>query len=139
MCGRETIEVTTFRATAASEPTTSARPTSTAACCRDNVFGNMAEDAARRDFTINALYYDPVDARTCTTTTAAWPTCKKRVLRMIGDPETRFREDPVRMLRAARFAAKLGFHIDPATARADRDAGAAARQRPARRASSTRR
>ncbi len=81
---------------------------------RDNVFGDQHDDAIRRDFTVNAMYYDPE-------TQKVWDyhggvaDAKKRILRMIGDPATRFREDPVRMLRAARFAAKLDFHIDAAT------------------------
>ena len=74
----------------------------------------MADDAARRDFTINALYYDPAREEVHDYFGGV-ADCKKRVLRMIGDPETRYREDPVRMLRAARFAAKLDFHIDPDT------------------------
>ena len=81
---------------------------------RDNVFGNQEQDATRRDFTINALFYDPA-------TQEIWDyhggveDLKKRRLRMIGDPEQRYREDPVRMLRAVRFAASRGLEIDPAT------------------------
>src|SRR5690606_26664615 len=73
-----------------------------------------AEDAARRDFTINALYYDPI-ADIVLDYHDGVRDLKARTLRMIGDPVTRFREDPVRMLRVARFVAKLGFKIDPAT------------------------
>jgi poly(A) polymerase len=76
----------------------------------------MEDDAARRDFTINALYYDPAREEVHDYFGGV-ADCRKRVLRMIGNPETRFREDPVRMLRAARFAAKLDFHIDPDTRR----------------------
>ncbi|WP_374590111.1 polynucleotide adenylyltransferase PcnB [Aquabacterium sp.] len=81
---------------------------------RDNVWGPQIEDAARRDFTVNALYYDPrtqivVDYH------HGLRDAKKRVLRMIGDPETRYREDPVRIIRVVRFAAKLGFEIDAKT------------------------
>ncbi len=81
---------------------------------RDNVFGNQEEDATRRDFTINALFYDP-------TTEEILDFCgglddlKARRLRMIGDPEQRYREDPVRMLRAVRLAAKLGLKIEAET------------------------
>ncbi len=77
---------------------------------RDNLYGNIEEDVWRRDFTANALYYSIHDF-------SIWdyvdgvPDAAARVLRMIGDPETRYREDPVRMLRAVRFAAKLGFTI----------------------------
>ena len=82
---------------------------------RDNVYGTIDEDVWRRDFTANALYYNIADF-------SIWDYVNgvediaARTLRLIGDPETRFREDPVRMLRAARFEAKLGFSIDPATA-----------------------
>ncbi len=81
---------------------------------RDNVWGPQDQDAARRDFTINAMYYDPrtgvvVDYH------GGIKDAKKRVLRMIGDPETRYREDPVRIIRVVRFAAKLDFDIEPKT------------------------
>jgi poly(A) polymerase len=82
---------------------------------RDNVYGTIDEDVWRRDFTANALYYNIADF-------SIWDyvnghrDVEARTLRLIGDPETRFREDPVRMLRAARFEAKLGFQIEPATA-----------------------
>jgi poly(A) polymerase len=81
---------------------------------RDNLYGNIEEDVWRRDFTANALYYSIEDF-------SIWDyvggveDARNRVLRMIGDPETRYREDPVRMLRAARFAAKLGFTLHPGT------------------------
>jgi poly(A) polymerase len=81
---------------------------------RDNVWGPQDEDAARRDFTINAMYYDPVRA-VLVDYHHGIADAKKRLLRMIGDPETRYREDPVRIIRAVRFAAKLGFEIEPAT------------------------
>ena len=81
---------------------------------RDNVWGPLNEDAARRDFTINAMYYDPqreivVDYH------GGIKDAKKKLLRMIGDPEARYREDPVRIIRVVRFAAKLGFEIEPKT------------------------
>lgn len=81
---------------------------------RDNVYGGIDDDVWRRDFTCNALYYNIADF-------SVWDYCggfediAARRLRLIGDPETRYREDPVRMLRAARFEAKLGFSLDPAT------------------------
>jgi len=81
----------------------------------DNVFGTQAEDAMRRDFTVNALFYDPVKEE-------VWDyvhglkDLKAKKLVMIGDPATRYREDPVRMLRAARLSAKLGLTIDAKTA-----------------------
>ncbi len=114
MCGRETIEVTTFRASG-NGADEEERPTDAhGRILADNIFGTQAEDAARRDFTINALYYDPAREE-------VWDyhgglaDCRARVIRMIGDPATRYREDPVRMLRAVRFAARLEFTIDPAT------------------------
>ncbi len=79
---------------------------------RDNVFGSQEEDAARRDFTINALYYNPTD-ETVVDYHHGVADLKQQTLRMIGDPRKRFREDPVRMVRAVRFAAKLGLAIDP--------------------------
>ena len=118
MCGRVTIEVTTFRSNG-QQPADEedARLTDEhGRLLSDNIFGSMEHDAARRDFTINALYYDPLSEEVHDYFGGV-ADCKKRVLRMIGDPETRFREDPVRMLRAARFAAKLDFHIDPDTRR----------------------
>jgi poly(A) polymerase len=118
MCGRETIEVTTFRANGQKEADDEdERPTDEhGRLLSDNVFGSMEDDAARRDFTINALYYDPAREEVHDYFGGV-ADCKARLLRMIGDPETRFREDPVRMLRAARFAAKLDFHIDESTRR----------------------
>ncbi|MFT3857056.1 MAG: polynucleotide adenylyltransferase PcnB [Aquabacterium sp.] len=81
---------------------------------RDNVWGPQDQDAARRDFTINAMYYDP---RTGTVVDyhGGIKDAKKRVLRMIGNPELRYREDPVRIIRVVRFAAKLDFEIEPKT------------------------
>ena len=81
---------------------------------RDNVWGPQDEDATRRDFTVNAMYYDP-RTQTVVDYHHGIRDIKKRVLRMIGDPLTRFREDPVRVLRVVRFAAKLGFEIEPKT------------------------
>lgn len=82
---------------------------------RDNLYGTIEEDVWRRDFTANGLYYNIEDY-------SVWDyvggvvDARDRILRLIGDPETRYREDPVRMLRAVRFAAKLGFTLDTATA-----------------------
>jgi poly(A) polymerase len=116
MCGRDTIEVTTFRAAGnLSGDEEDERPTDdTGRILEDNIFGSQSEDAARRDFTVNALYYDPLREEILDYFGGVGD-CRKKILRMIGDPATRYREDPVRMLRAARFAAKLDFHIDPAT------------------------
>ena len=82
---------------------------------RDNVYGTIDEDVWRRDFTANSLYYNIADFSIWDYVGGVEDIAARR-LRLIGDPETRFREDPVRMLRAARFEAKLGFEIDPATA-----------------------
>jgi len=82
---------------------------------RDNVYGSIDEDVWRRDFTANALYYNIADFSVWDYVGGFEDVLAKR-LKLIGDPETRYREDPVRMLRAARFEAKLGFSIDPATA-----------------------
>jgi poly(A) polymerase len=81
---------------------------------RDNLYGNIEEDVWRRDFTANALYYN-IEDYSIWDYVGGVPDAQARVLRMIGDPETRYREDPVRMLRAARFAAKLGFTLHPDT------------------------
>jgi len=84
---------------------------------RDNVFGSLKEDAFRRDFTINSLYYDIQNA--CIIDyTGGFKDIKKRLIRMIGEPTTRFKEDPVRILRAIRFSGKLDFAIEPKTLQA---------------------
>ena len=138
--GREIIEVATFRASSAPPPgdepvideqdgeledvevvepevgqSTERVIDEHGRILRDNVYGSIDEDVWRRDFTANSLYYNIADF-------SVWDYCggfedvQARRLRLIGDPETRYREDPVRMLRAARFEAKLGFVIDDATA-----------------------
>lgn len=88
---------------------------------RDNVWGPQIEDAARRDFTVNALYYDP-QTQIVVDYHHGIRDAKQRVLRMIGDPMHRYREDPVRVLRVIRFAAKLGFEIEPQTREPIREA-----------------
>ncbi|MFW7343092.1 polynucleotide adenylyltransferase PcnB [Pollutimonas sp. H1-120] len=108
--GQEIIETSTFRANAGSDEYTDEH----GRILRDNLFGSQEEDAARRDFTLNALYYDPINEEVIDYHRGV-ADLKKRVVRMIGDPEQRYREDPVRMLRALRFAAKLNGTIDPAT------------------------
>ena len=110
MMGPETVEVSTFRSADAdtSEKDEHGR------VLRDNVFGTQEEDARRRDFSVNALYYDPATEEVVDFH-GGLADLKKRMLRVIGDPETRFREDPVRMLRAVRLGAKLGLTLDPAT------------------------
>jgi poly(A) polymerase len=110
MTGPETVEVSTFRAA----DNRDAERDEHGRVLRDNVFGTMKEDARRRDFTVNALYYDPASGE-IVDDHGGLADLRKRLLRMIGDPETRFREDPVRMLRAVRLAAKLGLTIDSGT------------------------
>lgn len=113
--GREIIEVATFRASQIDElqgdDSDRAHDTS-GRILRDNVYGELDDDVWRRDFTVNALYYDIADF-SIVDYTQAMDDIKNKVMRLIGDPQTRYREDPVRMLRAIRFAAKLGFSIHP--------------------------
>jgi poly(A) polymerase len=106
--GQETVEVSTFRAGEGGEADEHGR------LLRDNVYGTRVQDAARRDFTANALYYDP-HGETILDYHGGFADVRKKTMRIIGDASLRFREDPVRMLRAVRFAAKLGFSIDPKT------------------------
>jgi poly(A) polymerase len=117
--GRETIEVSTFRAATESDSEAAGRNQfqlgSTGQIIRDNQFGSIAEDAFRRDFTVNALYYDIKDF-SLIDYTGGFEDLKQRKLRMIGDPLQRYREDPVRMIRAIRLAAKLAFELSPETA-----------------------
>ena len=131
----EVIEVSTYRAyldNAAAEQVAGNEKTSkselagmkhavdsTGRVLRDNVWGPQDEDATRRDFTINAMYYDP-QTQIVVDYHGGMKDAKKLLLRMIGDPATRYREDPVRIIRAVRFAAKLqglGFKLDPKTAK----------------------
>ena len=116
MCGSDTIEVSTFRGSADSTDGGSGEQATDehGRILRDNVFGSLEDDARRRDFTINALFYDPVREEVLDYHSGV-ADLKARRLRMIGEPELRFREDPVRMLRAARFAAALDFDIEPRT------------------------
>jgi len=110
MLGQEQLEVTTFRGASSDGSPKDEH----GRVLRDNTFGEQHEDAVRRDFTINAMYYDPA-----TQTVLDYPggiaDIRAKTLRMIGVPEARYREDPVRLLRVVRFAAKLNFTIEPAT------------------------
>lgn len=107
--GQEVIEVTTFRGGLVE----GAKKDAHGRVLQDNVFGSQAEDAARRDFTVNALYYDPSSEQIIDYHHGV-ADIQQKTLRMIGNPAQRYREDPVRMLRAVRLAAKLGLIIDPA-------------------------
>ena len=111
--GREIIEVATFRANQVEEDGVEAHEVE--AVLRDNVFGSIDDDAVRRDFTANALYYS-IEDFSIRDYVGGFADVQARVLKLIGDPERRYREDPVRMLRAVRLSAKLGFTIDAATA-----------------------
>ncbi|GAA3927529.1 polynucleotide adenylyltransferase PcnB [Litoribacillus peritrichatus] len=113
--GREIIEVATFRA--GHEETKSSAKSATndsGMLVRDNVYGTVEEDASRRDFTANALYYSVSDF-SILDYGQGMDDILSKTLRMIGEPRVRYQEDPVRMLRAVRFAAKLGFTIEAAT------------------------
>jgi len=111
--GRQIIEVATFRAAheSAQSAQQSGHQDETGRIVRDNVFGGLADDVWRRDFTANALYYDISDFSVIDFV-GGFEDIKQKRLHLIGDVETRYREDPVRMLRALRFAAKLNFEID---------------------------
>ena len=119
---RELIEVTTFRSNdqagqdAGKKNIGLRQQSKTGMLTRDNVFGSMHEDASRRDLTVNALYYNPSD-NSIHDFTSGLDDINNRTIRIIGDPSTRYREDPVRLLRVVRFAAKLGFDIDSRTAK----------------------
>jgi poly(A) polymerase len=112
MFGEEMVEVSTFRRAIESAD---AQTDEHGRLLRDNEFGDQEQDAARRDFTANAMFYDP-------TTMAihdyhhGYEDTRSKLLRIIGDPQVRYREDPVRMLRAVRLSAKLGMRLDEATA-----------------------
>ena len=108
MFGEETVEVSTFRARTSSETDEHGR------VLRDNIYGTREDDAIRRDFTINALYYDPASEIILDYHNGLRDLQRKSV-RIIGDARARYREDPLRMLRAVRFAAKAGFSIDERT------------------------
>ena len=114
MCGADTVEVSTYRGSHMAGNEEAQAADEHGRILRDNVFGDQKQDATRRDFTINALFYDPASQE-------IWDyhdgvaDLKKRRLRIIGDPEQRYREDPVRMLRAVRFAASCDLEIDPGT------------------------
>lgn len=111
--GREIIEVATFRA---SHENNEAGVTENGQIVRDNVYGTIDDDAHRRDFTINALYYDISDFAILDYAQGI-DDLEDRIIRFIGDPILRYQEDPVRILRAIRFAAKLDFTIEEETAK----------------------
>ena len=110
--GEEIIEVSTFRANVIEQTRT--ENTKLPMIHRDNTFGTIEEDAWRRDFTINALYYNIADF-SLVDYMDGMSDLNNKLIRMIGDPEQRYHEDPVRMLRAIRFAAKLDFQLEEKT------------------------
>ena len=112
--GREIIEVATFRANV-DDGSGDRELHEGGRLLRDNVYGSIEEDAVRRDFTANALYY-AVEDFSVRDYTGGFEDVQNRLMRLIGDPEARYREDPVRMLRAIRLSAKLQFDIEQATA-----------------------
>lgn len=119
MYGIETIEVSTFRGSADTSECDDDNPSSHTdehgRLVRDNVFGSQEEDAVRRDFTINALFYDPASSE-IHDYLGGYEDIQAKRLRIIGDPVSRYREDPVRMLRAIRLSAKLNIGIEATTA-----------------------
>jgi poly(A) polymerase len=119
--GRDVVEVATFRA-GGDVGNDDQQHSDSGRILRDNVYGSVDEDIWRRDFTVNALYYN-IEDYSVWDYTGGMEDLKSRTLRLIDDPWVRYREDPVRMLRAARFAAKLGFTIAPETAAPIRDLG----------------
>lgn len=119
MFGREVIEVTTFRGhhpgkQDKGKKNKHAVTSDSGRLLRDNIYGSLEDDALRRDFTVNALYYDPINNEVLDFCNGL-EDLEKRQLVLIGDAETRYREDPVRMLRAIRFSAKLDFNIHSRT------------------------
>ena len=109
-CGRDMVEVSTFRA----PHEVSNSKDRKGRLLRDNTFGSISEDAIRRDFTVNALFYDPRSEEVLDFC-GGYADTQKNLLRIIGAPVQRYREDPVRMLRAIRLSEKLGLTIDPKT------------------------
>lgn len=117
---RDIIEVATFRGVSEPEDDDTAieenqLTNERGMLVRDNVYGTLDEDAWRRDFTVNSLYYN-IDDASIVDFTGGVKDVNQRILRIIGDPVTRYQEDPVRMLRAIRFSAKLHFNLAPETA-----------------------
>ncbi|MCP1659727.1 polynucleotide adenylyltransferase PcnB [Neisseria perflava] len=109
MVGPETIEVTTFRGGSKAVQNAAGR------IMKDNTYGSMEEDAMRRDFTCNSLYYDPIRQEIIDFHHGVGDVADKKLV-MIGDPAERYQEDPVRILRAVRLSGKLGFDVEPRTA-----------------------
>lgn len=130
-CGRDIVEISTFRKKPSAAKKGDKRVEKILAkkknvklenlILRDNEFGTSNEDAWRRDFSINALFYDPVAEELIDYVGCGLQDIENRVIRVIGDPKIRFEEDPVRILRALKFAGQCGFSIDPQTEEALKD------------------
>jgi len=130
--GREIIEVSTYRASSEGidlEADDDSSYSASGRILRDNVFGTRDQDVVRRDFTINALYYD-TESNTVTDYVDGFSDVKKQVLEFIGDPARRIEEDPVRMLRIVRFKSKLDLFVDPACEALCRESAYLLRQVP---------
>lgn len=113
--GREIIEVSTFRAQSRKKSFKHRKIATHGMLLRDNVYGTIEEDVWRRDFTMNALYYNIADF-SLVDYCGGLADIQNKIVRIIGEPRIRYQEDPVRLLRAIRFAGKLGFQLDLATA-----------------------
>ena len=113
--GPDIIEVATFRSGQEGSTAQSSAQSRHGMILRDNVYGTLEEDAWRRDFSINALYYNIADF-SLVDFTGGLEDLERKQIRILGDPETRYREDPVRILRALRFSALMGMKIAPETA-----------------------
>ncbi len=113
--GREIIEVSTFRAQSRKKSFKHRKVATHGMLLRDNVYGTIEEDVWRRDFTMNALYYNIADF-SLVDYCGGLADIQNKIVRIIGEPRIRYQEDPVRLLRAIRFAGKLGFELDPTTA-----------------------
>ncbi len=109
--GREVLEISTFRATVSTNLNSMFLRDTTGRIIRDNIFGTQEEDALRRDFTVNAMFYSPDDEVVIDYSNGYRDLVAKK-LKIIGKPDTRFREDPIRILRAVRFSSQLGLSID---------------------------
>tara|TARA_B100000686_G_scaffold335400_1_gene403952 strand:- start:2913 stop:4211 length:1299 start_codon:yes stop_codon:yes gene_type:complete len=120
MCGSDTVEVSTFRGGSFVNKNNQSRKNENAdehgRILRDNVFGSQEEDVKRRDFTINALFYDP-DKEEIWDYLCGYSDIQSKILRIIGEPVQRYREDPIRILRAVRLSSKLDMQIDNVTAK----------------------
>ncbi len=117
--GREILEISTFRANALEDPTSTFLKDKKGRILRDNVFGTQKEDALRRDFTVNALFYNPEDEMVLDFC-GGYSDLVSQKLRIIGKPDIRFREDPVRILRAVRFSSKLHLQVEEKSLRSMR-------------------